>query len=82
MGLIIVLLWSELHLPVGQVKTEFSSPIAKSTGSGLLDTAFFARWKGRYLFFFHIELSKILFSSCIHILFSSLVKQRLFIENE
>ena len=36
---------SELHLPVGQVKTEFSS-LAKSTSPGLLSLLFFARCEG------------------------------------
>ena len=30
------------HLPVGQVKTEFTSLVAKSTSPGLSDTTFFA----------------------------------------
>jgi len=34
----------EHHLPLGQVKTDFTSPIAKSTSPGLSDTTFFARW--------------------------------------
>ena len=29
--------------PSGKLRTEFTSPIAKSTSPGLLDTAFFAR---------------------------------------
>ena len=33
----------EHHLPVGQVKTDFTSPIAKFTSPGLSDTTFFAR---------------------------------------
>ena len=32
------------HLPVGKLKTEFVSPIAKSISPGLLDTTFFAHW--------------------------------------
>ena len=34
------------HLPVGQVKTEFASPIAQSTSPRLSDTAFFAHCGG------------------------------------
>ena len=30
--------------PLGKLKTEFTSPIAKSTSPGLLDTTFFACW--------------------------------------
>ena len=30
--------------PLGKLKTEFTSPIAKSTSPGLSDTTFFARW--------------------------------------
>ena len=30
--------------PLGKLTTEFTSPIAKSTSPGLLDTTFFARW--------------------------------------
>ena len=29
---------------MGKLKTEFTSPIAKSTSPGLSDTTFFARW--------------------------------------
>ena len=32
------------HLPSGKLKTEFTSPIAKSTSPGLSDTTFFACW--------------------------------------
>ena len=37
----------EHHLPVGKLKTDFTSLIAKSTSPGLLDTTFFARWHRR-----------------------------------
>ena len=30
--------------PLGKLKTEFTSPIVKSTSPGLSDTTFFARW--------------------------------------
>ena len=33
------------HLPDGKLKTEFTSPITKSTSPGLLNTAFFACWR-------------------------------------
>ena len=32
--------------PSGNLKTEFTNPIAKSTSPGLLETTFFARWFG------------------------------------
>ena len=32
--------------PSGNLKTEFTNPVAKSTSPGLLDTTFFARWFG------------------------------------
>ena len=38
-----------LTCPSGQLKTEFTSLIAKSTSPGLLDATFFARWKQSYL---------------------------------
>ena len=34
-----------ISCPSGKLKTEFTSPIAKSTSHGLSDTTFFAHWK-------------------------------------
>ena len=43
----------KLTCPSGQLKTEFTSLIAKSTSPGLLDATFFVRWKQRKLFNHH-----------------------------
>ena len=40
----------ELHFPVTQLRTEFTRPIAISTGPQLSDTTFFASWSGRTFF--------------------------------
>ena len=39
------------HLPVGKSKTEFTSPIVKSTSPGLSDTTLFARFIFRMMVF-------------------------------
>ena len=41
---VILLLRKIFSCPSGKLSTEFTSPIAKSTSSGLSDTTFFARW--------------------------------------
>ena len=41
--------------PSGKLRTEFTSPIAKSTSSRLSDTTFFAGWHGVIIYADHME---------------------------
>ena len=62
--------------PLGKLKTEFTSQIAKSTSPGLSDTTFFARWASD-LFFGVFKLKKNCSQFCSSKLFWGLVKMTL-----